>query len=360
MSLPKVVHEDSSQITQESIAAWESATDKKLQPAQVEHLMIDLIAYRELIVRAAINDAARQNLIQYARDPMLSYLAARVDTWRLPPQAARTILRYTAETPPTSALALPQAAIAGPTDALWIPQREPVIQPGQTHVDVLGLADLPGPEHNGILPNGITEATEELPDGISVSNVSVTSGGVLIEDLERFRQRAILANARPAAGSRKQYRYIAMSAHQSVIDVAVQIVSAGHVRLILLIDGDDTAAVLALVDRAVRRDDNRPTTDNVDVVLAEAVAVPLVVAVTPRQTALVASVERQSQTALTTAAHEHARTLGLDVVESDLHTRIQSTGGIKRVVASGADVSIGLHQYAVLSWELQITEAEDD
>ncbi len=358
--LPKVVHENGAQITQEAVAAWEAATDKTLEPAQIERLMIDLIAYRELLVRFDINDTARQNLIQYARDPMLSYLAARVDTWRLPPQPARTTLRYSIEVPPESALSLPQAAIAGPSDARWLPQREPVIQPGQSYVDVPALASIAGSEHNALLPGSISEPTEQMPVGVSVRNFTVTSGGTAIEDIERFRQRAILANARPAAGSRKQYRYIAMSAHQRVIDVSVQIVSAGHVRLALLIDGDEAAEILALVDRAVRRDDNRPTTDNVDVVLAEAVQVPLAVAVTPRVTALVATVERQSQQALTMAAQQHARTLGLDVVQSDIHARIQSPGGIKRVVAEGADVAIAPHQYAVLSWNLTITGAEDD
>lgn len=359
MELPKVVHENGPEITQEMITAWQGATKKNIHDAQVEHLMIDLIAYRELVVRAAINDSARQNLIQYARDPMLSYLAARVDTWRLPPKPARTTLRYSIDVAPTSALPLPQTPIAGPSDALWLPQREPVIQPGQLFVDVPALASIAGPEHNGIQPDAITEPSEELPEGVSVSNLTVTAGGTAIENLERFRQRAILANSRPSAGSRKQYRYIAMSAHQRVIDVSVQIVAAGHVRLALLIDGD-AAEVLALVDAAVRRDDNRPTTDNVDVIQAEAVPVPLGVSVTPRRNALVANVERQSQQALLSAAQQHATTLGLDVIKSDLHTRIQSTGGIKRVVVTGADVSIAPHQYAVLSWELQLTEAEDD
>jgi hypothetical protein len=45
--LPKVVHEDSQLVTSELIAAYEAMTGKTLYPAQVERLLIDLIAYRK-------------------------------------------------------------------------------------------------------------------------------------------------------------------------------------------------------------------------------------------------------------------------------------------------------------------------
>lgn len=84
MSLYDVIPNDPQAITAEIVSQYETATGKTLYPAQVERLLIDLIAYRETLLRAAINDAARQNLVRFARAPMLDYLGELVGVARLP------------------------------------------------------------------------------------------------------------------------------------------------------------------------------------------------------------------------------------------------------------------------------------
>lgn len=359
MSLPQVISEDSSAIVAEMVAAWESATNKTLQPAQIERLMIDLIAYRESLVRAGVNDAARQGLVDFARDPLLSYLGARVNTFRRQANPSKTTLRYSVEESVTSAFAIPDLPrISAPTGTLFVPSVEPVIQPGQTYVDVVAFAEDAGSAHNGLLPGSIKDPFDELPDGVSVSNVTTSNGGTEREDIERFRERIKLAQARPSAGSDKQYIYLAKSTSTLVVDVSVQIVAPGHVRLALLVDGDPTE-IVAAVDKVVRQDDNRPTTDNVDVVAAEAVAVPLTVTIIPRKTALVSSVEQNANSALKSHALKCGRTLGYDIVGSEVATLVQSTGGIKEVLVDGA-TGIDPAQYAVMTWTVQILEAQDD
>lgn len=72
---PQFVNADAQAITREMIAAYEAASGKTLWPAQAERLLIDLFAYQETLVRSAIQSAAEQNLVAFARAPMLDYLA---------------------------------------------------------------------------------------------------------------------------------------------------------------------------------------------------------------------------------------------------------------------------------------------
>lgn len=82
--MPKIVPDDPAAIAAELKAAYEAATGRTIYPAQAEQLLIDLAAYRESLCRAAINEAARQNLVAFARAPMLDYLGELVGVARLP------------------------------------------------------------------------------------------------------------------------------------------------------------------------------------------------------------------------------------------------------------------------------------
>ena len=90
----KLVADDPLAITDELVRAYEATTGKTLYPAQIERLFIDLIAYRETLVRGLVNDVARQNLVAFARAPMLDFLGELVGVSRLAAQPARTTLRF--------------------------------------------------------------------------------------------------------------------------------------------------------------------------------------------------------------------------------------------------------------------------
>jgi len=68
---------DPNRIRADMIAEFEAASGRTLQPAQVERLLINLYAYRESLVRNAIQYAGEQNLLAFASFPMLDYLGQR-------------------------------------------------------------------------------------------------------------------------------------------------------------------------------------------------------------------------------------------------------------------------------------------
>jgi hypothetical protein len=67
---------DPTAIVNDMISAYQTATGRTLYPAQVERLYVNLSAYRESLVRNAIQYAALQNLLAYAVYPNLDYLGA--------------------------------------------------------------------------------------------------------------------------------------------------------------------------------------------------------------------------------------------------------------------------------------------
>lgn len=81
---PDFIERDADKITAEMIAQYEAATGKTLYPAQAERLLIDLWAYREMLVRVAAQEAAKQNLVAFAREPMIDYLGELVGVYRPP------------------------------------------------------------------------------------------------------------------------------------------------------------------------------------------------------------------------------------------------------------------------------------
>lgn len=85
MSLPEpsFIDRDPVAITSELKASWETTTGKTLYPGQVESLLIDLISYRESLLRIGIQEAAKQNLVAYASAPMLDYLGELVGVYRV-------------------------------------------------------------------------------------------------------------------------------------------------------------------------------------------------------------------------------------------------------------------------------------
>ena len=100
---------DPNLILADMIAEFEAAAGRTLYPAQVERLLINLYAYRESLVRNAIQYAAQQNLLAFASFPMLDYLGQLLSVTRLASQPAVTTLQFTL----ASALTVPFTIAAG-------------------------------------------------------------------------------------------------------------------------------------------------------------------------------------------------------------------------------------------------------
>lgn len=222
---PSFIERDVSKITQEMIAKYEAETGKTLQPAQIERLLIDLIAYRENLLRISIQEAAKQNLVNYATYPMLDYLGELVGVTRLEAKKAVTTLRFSMNSTKVNSVSIPTGTQVESKDGkvIFTTLASASIPAGQLYVDIETQCDTAGEVGNGYLAGEINAlVSNNLSDINSVTNTLTTSGGAEEEENDSLRDRIKQAPEQFSnAGSRGAYEFLTKSAHQDIIDVTV-------------------------------------------------------------------------------------------------------------------------------------------
>ncbi|ABO60694.1 baseplate J/gp47 family protein [Burkholderia thailandensis] len=343
---PNFIDRDPSAITAEIVADYEARTGKTLYPAQVERVLIDIIAYRETLLRIGVQEAAKQNLVAFARAPMIDYLGELVGVTRLPAQPAKTTIRFSIETALQSNLLIGagtrietgDGAVSFATDV------DTVLQAGQLSVDVAATCDTVGTIGNGWQPGQIGSLVDDLGDvDVAAANTKTSANGYEEEDTERLRERIKLApEAFSTAGSRLAYVFHAKSAHQSIVDVGVispqmetrdgRLVSVngappGCVLVYPLVDtGLPSDAILQLVRDNLDDERKRPLTDYVDV----RAPTPVDYAIDVRLT-LYKDADTNTTLAMARASAEEFRIgraarLGRDIVPRQLGAAVQVQG----------------------------------
>lgn len=332
--LPQFVPDDSQAITQELIAAYEAMAGKTLYPGQVERLLIDLIAYRETLVRTAINDTGRQNLVAFARAPMLDYLGELVGVTRLPAQSARATVRLTFAEPLASALAIPSGFRVETASGIQFQTRiEVIAAAGSAFIDLAMMAVEPGSTGNNYLAGQVNAQVDELGvDVASVANLGVTLAGADAEGDDRLRERIKLApESFSVAGSRLAYRHHAMSAHQSIVDVAVLSPTPGVVRLFPLTQtGLPGTAILDAVAAICSHEKVRPLSDTVEVRAPVETTYVLGAQLTVYRSHDAATVLASARASATAFVAAQSAALGRDIVPSQIVAAL-SVAGVYRV-----------------------------
>ncbi len=333
MSLPEpdFISRDPAGITAEMVAQYERLTGKTLQPAQVERLLIDVLAYRESLVRIGIQEAAKKNLLAFAQAPMIDYLGELVGVTRLPPKAAPTILRFSLPSSQASDLVIEAGTRADGGDGAvtFATNADAVLPSGALYVDVQATCLEAGTIGNGWQPGQISSLVDDLGDiDVTVANLAVTAGGYPEEETDRLRERIRLApEAFSTAGSRLAYVFHAKSAHQAIVDVAVLSPTPGKVVLYPLLDtGLPDDAMLALVEATCSAEKVRPLTDNVKALRPVQVDYTIAADLT-----LYATADRDVTYGLAlNGAKSYQATaragLGRDLVDSQVSTALQAVG----------------------------------
>ena len=353
MSLPEpnFIERDPQVITAEIVALYEQLSGKTLYPAQVERLLVDVIAYRETLVRIGIQEAAKQNLVAWARAPMLDYLGELVGVTRLPAQPARTTLRFTLAAALATDLLIPAGTrVEGADGSLTFATDSPVTLPaGQLLIDAAATCADTGTVGNGWQPGQIADLVDDLGDlDVAASNTSLTSGGVDEEIDDRLRERIKLApEAFSTAGSRLAYVFHAKSAHQSIVDVTVVSPLAGQVKLYPLLEtGLPDASMLALVEATCSADKVRPLTDNVQALAPVPVDYAINCQLTLYRETDATSVLAQAVAAAQAYRADRAAGLGRDIVPVQLEAALKVAGVYDIARTSPAKLVLESHQWA--------------
>lgn len=221
---PEFIERDAQKITQEWIAGYEQLTDKTLYPAQPERLLINNGAYREMLVREAVQDAGMLSLVRFSRKPILDFLGEPLGCFRLAAGHASVPLQFTFDPAPQSSTTLPAGTEVSAGNVVFATTTDTVIAAQQVSAIVNARCTVAGTIGNGFAMGQVKTLVQPV-DGLIVSdvrNVAVTANGSDEELDDRYRARIFMAHAQfSVAGSRAAYKYYVMSASERILDVAI-------------------------------------------------------------------------------------------------------------------------------------------
>ncbi|HEX2881445.1 MAG TPA: baseplate J/gp47 family protein [Polyangiaceae bacterium] len=267
---PHFIDRDPEAILRECIVRFEELVQRPLIPSQAERLMIDLIVYRETLVRIAVQDACKQNLIAFALYPMIDYLSQLVGDERLPVKSARVTIEWFVDEPVEDDELIAAGTRCQTNDGKFqfaALEDRTIVSGSSSTPSVVAECTTPGPLANGYAPGQITKVVDGFEIDLKVESLTPTDGGAAQEDTERLRERLPLAiKGASAAGPEDAYARIALKAHQNVLDVYVDSPEGGVVRLYILSTTDpEPEELLEIVFDACSAKTVRPLCDTVEV-----------------------------------------------------------------------------------------------
>ena len=348
---PIFIDTDPNVIVKDMVTWYEDETGKTLQPAQIERLLINAYAYREALIRNQINEAARQNLVDFAIAPVLDYLGALVGVTRLPESPAYCNVTFTLVSGHGSVV-IPDGTRVATSDGKYIftTQEAVTVGVGIDTVDIYCEAEIPGAGANGYIIGAVNTIIDPLAFLSSVSNMDATSGGGDEESDEQLRARIKLApEAFSTAGSVGAYKFHAKSADASIIDVAVTSPVPGTVNLYPLVEGGITTPtpILNAVLEICSGEKVRPLTDTVTAISPTKVDYAISVDVTVLPNADNGIVTQLITDTLTAFSNARKTTLGRDVLKNQIQALCMVENVYNAVVTSpGADVIINNISFA--------------
>lgn len=272
---------DPNLVLSDIITAFEKSAGRKLQPAQVERLLINLYAYREVLVRNAIQYAAQQNLLAFASFPMLDYLGALLGVTRLPAAPAVVTIQFTLIAVQAQAVVIPAGTLVGTLDGQFqfATDADLTISAGATQGSITATATEAGAAGNGYIAGTID--VQLAPNALvsTAINTAPSAGGADQETDDRLRGRIQAAPSRFSnAGPTGAYKFFALGVDPSIVDVLVTSPAPGQVNVYVLTGpivtqpavapnnvGIANAALLAKVLAALTADTVRPLSDTVSV-----------------------------------------------------------------------------------------------
>ncbi len=262
---PQFIERDPEAIRGAVIARVEEKLGRALPPMSTERIMCEELAYREVLVRIAVQEACKQNLWAYARYPMIDYLAQLVGQSRVAGQAAVALFRVTLPAPVGVERVVPRQTVVRTKDGRVAFEllTDVVIAAGDTTGDAIGRALTTGVQGNGYLAGQVTDLVTALGFLCTIANLETTYGGAPAESSDAMRARVpSTLSIVSGAGPSDAYEELARRASPLVVDaVATRPESGVVLTTVLAVNGTPSEEVLAAVLAAQSARDRVPLCD---------------------------------------------------------------------------------------------------
>ena len=352
---PQFVTINQQAILDELILDYQNRTGRVLAPAQVERLILDMMAFREGLTLQKIQDTALQNLVDFSRAPFLDYLGALLGVNRLAATGAVANFTATLVTGHGGVTIPAGTRISSPDGlAVFITESDVSATIGVNSVTVDAVCTATGSVGNNYAIGGVNVILDPQAFLSAMSNNELTAGGSSEETDALYRERIKLAPAQFSnAGSRDAYKFHARTASPVIIDVSVlgpeDGLLPGNVEVYpLMNDGTVTPSpIISAVESAVNSERVRPLTDTVTVVSPTPLNYSITLDVTLYDTADVNDTISAIETALDEFTTEKRQKLGRDITLSQVVNVAQIEGVYSAVLTGWADVIVSGTEFPV-------------
>lgn len=332
---PNFIERDPDKITNEWIALYEEKTGKKLQPAQIERLLIDVGAYRESLLRIKIQEVAKANLLNYAPVEVLEHLGELVGVKKLEGKPSQTIFKFITNEVLEKDYVIPKNSEIETDDGeyIFVTDKDAVIKVGELFAEVSGTCKTTGTETNNYEIGSVNNLLTPLDYIESVYNTKITYGGTDEEDIESLRERIRLApESFSNAGSEGAYKFHTLSSHQDITDVAVMSEVPGVVEIYPLTkNGNPTQEIIDIISEYLSDEKVRPLTDKVIVHEPEKIDFTINAKLILYIDSDLDSVQKIVNECLEKYKKEMASKLGKDIVPTQIVALLNSIYGVYKV-----------------------------
>jgi phage-related baseplate assembly protein len=342
---------DENKIIAEMTTYYEGLVGKKLAPSQTETLLINAFAFREKMLRIAGNEAAKQNLLDFAVYPVLDYLGALLDVERLPASSAECTIKFIL-TPGHPSLLIPQGLRLQSKDGkvIFITLDNITVSSGINTANVTASCTTEGALGNGYQPGDISIILDPQAFVSSAANINITSGGSDQESDVALRERIRLAPAAfSTAGPDDAYIFFAKSASPLIIDVGITSPEGAYVNIYPLLAGGvvPPTEIIDAVQAKCSPEKVRPLNDIVNVLAPDAINYTLNIQLTLETDAVYESVLTKVNANIAAYVNARQTKLGVDVVPAQIIERAKVDGVYDVVVVSpSAKLIIARNQFA--------------
>lgn len=352
--IPEVsfVETEAQKVIDEIIGGYEQLAEVKLADGDPRRLFLLSLAYIIIHQRRQIDASGKSNLLYYARADFLDHLGAFRDVERLQARPAVTTLRFQVSAPQLSPIGIASGTRATHDGDLYWRTKGPATIPAmKSFVDVPAEAMTAGETGNGLAIGEISRLVDPIPFVATVSNKTVTEGGIDREDDEQYRERIFRApSAFSIAGPAEAYVFWALTANQLIVDVSPTSPSpsVAEIRPLLkggVIPGQDILDQVydTLSDKTIR-----PLADRVDVLAPDAVeySINFSYYIRAQDQAAADAIGQRVTAAVDDYVMWQKTRLGRDINPDELICRVLSAGAKRLVISSPSFTRLEPNQVA--------------
>lgn len=358
-NLPEIsfAEKDIGKILSDMISGYEQAyyeqtgKRKKLYPGDPIRIFLYTQALREIQLRYMIDDAAKQNLLKYARAEYLDHKGNGLAT-RLPGTKAIVSQKFILSAPIQTSQIIPAGTRVSPGNNIHFETKENVAVPsGVEEITTTVECTTVGVIGNGFTPGQINILVDPIPWVASVINIDTSQGGSEVEDDDSYRERIRLApESFSVAGPDGAYEFFAKQYSPLVQDVVINSPAPGEVDIrVLLNEGElPSQPFLEGIQTYLSARDKRPLTDYVTVGAPDVVNYDINIEyyIRSRDAQLESSIQAAVNKAIDDFRLWQRSKIGRDVNPSELIARIINTGAKRVEVTSPVYMAIQNTQVA--------------